>query len=246
MIVSRRQKFVFLHCRKTAGTSIAVALSKHLGPDDIQIGAWRETRAAGVPFNRQFWRDIATPMGGARLAKTLALRGKVETKDLSVIHKAGYRRLFGIDPPHARAEQVKKRWPKVWEQSFKFCFVRNPYEQAVSSWLFQVRRTGQKYSFSQYLTWADWEEETWLMPSPVSNWQIYTIGDKVVVDFVGRYERLAEDMAEVYRAIGLPSEPLPEAKRADRYDYRDYYTENDKRLASRVFEKEIDTFGYAF
>ena len=35
MIVSRAHRFVFIKTRKTAGTSIEIALSRHCGPDDL-------------------------------------------------------------------------------------------------------------------------------------------------------------------------------------------------------------------
>ena len=35
MIVSHKNRFIFLKTRKTAGSSIEIALSKHCGPEDI-------------------------------------------------------------------------------------------------------------------------------------------------------------------------------------------------------------------
>ena len=35
MIVSHQHRFVFVKTRKTAGTSIEIALAQHCGPDDI-------------------------------------------------------------------------------------------------------------------------------------------------------------------------------------------------------------------
>lgn len=35
MIISHKHKFIFVKTRKTAGTSVEIALSRHLGPDDI-------------------------------------------------------------------------------------------------------------------------------------------------------------------------------------------------------------------
>ena len=54
MIASHRHRFVFVKTRKTAGTSLEIALSRHCGPDDIVTRispADEELRAAagGVP-----------------------------------------------------------------------------------------------------------------------------------------------------------------------------------------------------
>ena len=38
MIISYRHKFIFMHSRKTAGSSVTALLSHHLGPQDIQLG----------------------------------------------------------------------------------------------------------------------------------------------------------------------------------------------------------------
>ena len=35
MIVSHSRKFIFLKTRKTAGTSLEIALSKYCGPEDV-------------------------------------------------------------------------------------------------------------------------------------------------------------------------------------------------------------------
>src|SRR6476661_3864555 len=35
MIISHRHRFIFLKRRKTAGTSLELALSEHCGPDDL-------------------------------------------------------------------------------------------------------------------------------------------------------------------------------------------------------------------
>jgi len=35
VIASHRHRFVFVKTRKTAGTSLEIALSRHCGPDDV-------------------------------------------------------------------------------------------------------------------------------------------------------------------------------------------------------------------
>ena len=48
VIISHKHKFIFLHCRKAAGSSISVALAKYLGFRDIQLSAIKETFQAGL------------------------------------------------------------------------------------------------------------------------------------------------------------------------------------------------------
>ncbi|SDP40849.1 Sulfotransferase family protein [Filomicrobium insigne] len=247
MIVSHSHRYIFMHCRKTAGTSVTVALAKHLGPRDIQIGAWREARAAGVPFNRRFWLDLATPRSAARIMKTIVKYQRLEIKDLSIIHKARHAARFGRDAPHASAEIVKAQFPAEWDKYLKFCFVRNPYAQAVSSWKFHTLRSGNQYSFTRYLEMAELGDDEDLLPDAVTNWPIYTIDDKIAVDFVGRYETLDRDMTTIMDRLGLVKEQMPVTKKfAATSDYRDFYTEDDRKRAFRLFEKEIETFGYTF
>ena len=46
MIVSHRHRFIFIKTRKTAGTSIEIALSAHCGPDDIMSPISKEDEKA--------------------------------------------------------------------------------------------------------------------------------------------------------------------------------------------------------
>ena len=77
MIASHRHRFVFVKTRKTAGTSLEIALSRHCGPDDIVTRispADEELRAAagGVPPQN----DDTSPssyahMGARRVIKVI-------------------------------------------------------------------------------------------------------------------------------------------------------------------------------
>jgi len=69
----------------------------------------------------------------------------------------------------------------------------------------------------------------------------------VIVDFIGRYERLQEDFDEVCRRIGIPAPPLPHKRKAqDRKDYRSYYTAETAELVAQRFKRDIEMFGYRF
>jgi hypothetical protein len=70
----------------------------------------------------------------------------------------------------------------------------------------------------------------------------------LVVDFIGRYERLEDDFAEACRRIGIPAPALPHRRQAtDRSrDYRSYYDEATAALVAERFAADIALLDYRF
>ena len=122
MIISHRHKYIFMRTTKTASTSMEIALSRFCGPDDVITPINPEDEPVrnelGIfPQNysrpRKFWeyrpKDIA---------RALLYKQKAEKK------------LFWN---HMSATQVRDKVTQpVWDSYFKFCFVRNPWDRAIS------------------------------------------------------------------------------------------------------------------
>ena len=68
---------------------------------------------------------------------------------------------------------------------------------------------------------------------------------KVLVDFVGRFENLAEDFAQVCERLDRDAE-LPHLKKSQRTSYRDYYDEKTKAIVQDWFARDIEHFAYRF
>jgi hypothetical protein len=67
------------------------------------------------------------------------------------------------------------------------------------------------------------------------------------VDFIGRLETFARDVAVVRERLGLPpTEDVPHLNRSRRGSYRDYYNDATRKRVAEVFAKDIDAFGYTF
>ena len=171
-------------------------------------------------------------------------------------HVTGHR--IGVKlPRHAKAVAAREMLPHdLFERLFKFAFVRNPWDLQVSSF-HHIRRErpqllGPHQDFESFLRYK-------LDPERPHQYHIDTsielqsdylidLHGQVIVDFVGRYERLESDYAEACRRIGIKGPPLPHRRRAadrDR-DYRRYYSEATSELVAIHFRRDIELLGYTF
>ena len=79
---------------------------------------------------------------------------------------------------------------------------------------------------------------------------LYSINDKVVVDFVGRYETLNKDFDFVCKKLGIPySDEFPHLRSSYRQDtshYSKYYDSETQKIVEKHFWREIKQFKYRF
>jgi hypothetical protein len=160
-------------------------------------------------------------------------------------------------PRHAKIICAQEMLPReLFDRLFKFAFVRNPWDLQVSSY-HHLRREKPELiahcrSFDGFLRWK-------LDPDRPYQYDIDTsitmqtdylvdLHGRLLTDFIGRYERLNEDFAEVFRRIGLPATDLPHKRRAmDRdKDYRCYYDDRTAELVARHFARDLEVLGYRF
>jgi hypothetical protein len=149
--------------------------------------------------------------------------------------------------------------PRKWRQAvgrrqfesyFKFGFVRNPWDRAVSLY---ERREGlqlrDKMTFEEFVGWMRFSSSTCLLPGPHRfqlDWFVDPHG-QVIADFIGRFETLEQDWAFVCERTGI-RQPLPHENRnpRPRRHYRDYYTARTRELIAERFQADIEYFGYEF
>jgi hypothetical protein len=160
-------------------------------------------------------------------------------------------------PRHAKVILAKEMLPReVFDELFKFAFVRNPWDLQVSSF-HHIRRERPQYlgghdDFEGFLRWKlepqrPYQYHLDTSITPQSDYLIDLHG-QVCVDFIGRYERLHDDFADICARIGIRPTALPHRRRAtDRgRDYRGYYNDETAELVARHFARDIELLGYAF
>ena len=229
MILSHRHQFIFLKTNKTAGTSLEIALAQMCGPD-----------------------DVITPVSpkDEELRKSLGIRGpqnyapafsEYSRRDwFTTVRRLKRKRFFN----HMPAREVKQLVSQdLWQNYFKFCFERNPWDRMLSLYAWRCQ-TEPKPTLSEFIDSRAARDLT------RRGIEVYTIDGQVVVDRVCRYENLDAELQFLQERLELP-EPLllPHAKashRTDRRHYREIFQPHEADKINDLFYREISLFGYTF
>lgn len=224
MVVSHQHKFIFIKTRKTAGSSIEVALSQLCGPDDV-VTTMDPPEPGHHPRN---W--IGDGLLESLYAKHLRVRKLIHPD--SIFLKSHYYQ-------HMTAERAKKvTGEKIWNSYYKFCFERNPWDKVVSFYWWKMRGKTEIAPFSEWI-------RTKRQPT---DRDLYCINGDVAMDFIGRFENLEQDLAQILRNIGIDTKiSLPHSKtgvRKDKGHFSSSFNQRDKAHIEHIFAEEISMFNY--
>lgn len=148
---------------------------------------------------------------------------------------------------------------------YKFTVVRNPWDYTVSLYAFLTGVAIYWYNRNPEGERGVWNfDSSWLthdlkfdtfvrnlhtyptplhknynFASPQASW----IDDDI--DYVLRYETLEQDFRVVQDIVGHDNE-LGCYNKSNRTGYRDYYSDETRKIVSSLFEVDIDKFGYTF
>jgi hypothetical protein len=169
-----------------------------------------------------------------------------------------------LGPPrlaHLKArDYVEKKWltPLQFATYFKFTFVRNPWDRTVS--FYRFLGYDRRCSFSRFVRFhlpRLLERKEWFLCPQVD--YLYDEHDKLLVDFVGRFEQLADDFRLVCGQLGIPAAPLPHVNdsghglhditrwlRRRPRPYRDMFDPRSRTVVARLYGADIDAFKYGF
>jgi hypothetical protein len=250
MIVSHRHQFIFLHCRKTAGSSFKVSAARYLGDDDVMIGAVKDCRRHGIsPPKAMIRRAYGNPHWPSVLFK-LARGSYWSFIQASIKHS--YASSLGNRPDHTPASDVRAAFPSEWERYKKFCIVRNPWDQLVSEYHWRMARKHPSTTFKEFVVLTERQEKG--APPYWPNWFLYTIDDRPVADRFIRFESLVEGCWETFDWLGIEWDGwLPNAKSvkatrspAKERAYRELYDAETREIVAGMRKREIEYFGYEF
>lgn len=237
MIFSRRHHFIFLANRKTASTSIAIALSEVCGPSDViaPLGKDEQFRtAAGFRAPQHFIPWNQKPLYyGLRIQRKLT--GRSIDREL---------RRIGFHTHMTAAQAIQLTGEQSWDQAFKFCFIRNPWDRAISQYFWEIRDHPDPISLDAFI------DGDALTRAAQRSREIYTIDNAIAVDRLCRFEAINDELETIYRELSIPFKPtLPKAKtqyRQDRRHYRDVLNQDQATRIANIFAEEIELGRYTY
>lgn len=248
MIISHKYRFIFIHSRKTAGSSITMTLARHLGPFDIQVGVHGDSLKMGIWPNLNAIIGLLNPSSSLVFVKNL-LKGKNVADSFNAANKSRYMHICE-QPAHAGAREIRKSYPMEWESYTKICVVRNPYDRIISDYHWSTRNLSfdDKPTFEEFckLLKEGKREGLSFIPKRYDNWLLYTIDNKVAVDIVIRYENLIPELNSTMIKLDIPWDGwLPNAKATkNKSKNKISHSQLTKIIVANLFQNEISEFGF--
>lgn len=135
------------------------------------------------------------------------------------------------------------------ENIFKFSFVRNPYDRALSAFTYLQKNMiiDKKYNFKLFCEEILLNKGIQFDPHFDMQSDGLFVGERLLVDFLGRFENLHDDWEFVSEKIGDQSLQLAHINKSPRKkDYTSYYDKNTCRIIGKIYHEDIRNFGYFF
>lgn len=170
-------------------------------------------------------------------------------------HSNGYNGINKWDIKHTPARFIKNEY----DNYFKFCFVRNPWDLVVSTYFWWIQKTKldirkiqgkilEKLGFNDfvYSFYTDYINEIHHQGLGQTYWITHNDNSSSCIDFVGRFENINNDFLKVCDTLGIIPQKLKHKNKSTHNDYRHYYDNDAQNIIYNKFYVDINNFNYSF
>lgn len=226
MIISYAHKFIFIHLRKCAGTSITKALIPLLDARDTVLGCMPEFEKIS---NENFKNGLIHKHSCAQQIRDHV--GEEIWKDFFVF------------------TFVRNPWDILVSKYFW-------WHKTPGDWSPQAKISKQKImdmSFRDYvLSVTQYDRDNFIeclsTCSPIEDSKL--MGTDFGLDFIGKYENIQYDFDSVCQRLPLPKIKLKKANKSfelrNKKPFQAFYDDETRDLVQKIYQPEIQMFGYKF
>ena len=219
MLISYKHKFIFIHNYKVAGNSVNQALRYH---------------------------SILNPTRYTVLNRQLEKMGPLGWKTIQLFRKTG---LLHCADEHITAHEAKRHIPStLWDNFFKFGFVRNPWDWQVSLYHYILQYPYHRLydkinactNFEVYIMSGTFKT------GHLSQYEFFTDSNgNLLVDYIGKLETIQEDFKKIGGVIGLEM-VANHVNPSKHKNYREYYNDEMIKIVADHYKRDIELFKYDF
>ncbi|OGF24911.1 hypothetical protein A2331_06105 [Candidatus Falkowbacteria bacterium RIFOXYB2_FULL_34_18] len=157
-----------------------------------------------------------------------------------------YRKLGWNISDHITAMELRNKINvNIFNNYFKFAFVRNPFDWQVS--LFCFARKNKKHHQHEMINKMTFDEYIdWRVNNEIHLQKNFVCSEngEVLVDFIGRYENIQNDFEKICKTIGIEKIKLPHTNISNHKPFMDYYNEKTKKMVYDAFGEDFKMFNY--
>ncbi len=168
-------------------------------------------------------------------------------------HVYGYNGINRWDIKHLPARFLKDSY----NDYFKFCFVRNPWDLVVSCYFWWIQQTKmefrklqgkllEKIGFTNYAVscYTDYINEIFHCGMGQCYWIMDEDNKTAIVDYIGHFENLQEDFNTVCEIVGIEKIQLATVNKSEHKPFYEYYDDTVAKLIEYKYMWDVKRFGY--
>jgi hypothetical protein len=196
--INHEKKAIFFHIPKTAGTFIRENLEKYYGfkyyqikrPDHDEICNTNEY----IEYIKKFYHSGNKIYGIIKFFKNAPHNKKIGIYEY-IINSEYINKITNMD-------ETK------WNEYYKFCFIRNPYERFISGYNYSMNFLKLNIPFDDYINYKDLVSEYEYIHTFMPQSKHIFYNNINIINYMGSFENLYNDFNNILLKIGFTKDDI--------------------------------------